>query len=120
MCFIYGYSRSVLSFERAARLNQKIVITSNAATLHCRRVYHQVQAWLCKKNWIQLHEDRIFMAHNRGLFSLMMDQNPVPAALLKVIWYNCYMVCDRNICGCRKNDSMHVGNAKVKHVVMLV
>ena len=94
-------------FERTAIKNmkgsdiKKLPPTNSAAKYHSFRVYYQVQVWFGNENihatdwgWI-LREDR--------LLPKIMDNEPAPKSLLKMIKCGCTMYCDNNQCTCKRN-----------------
>ena len=80
---------------------QKLPPTSDAASLHSMRVYHQVQHWLgneldsCEWGWYASNENL--------LLPIKATLPPGPQELLKVIRCSCKTGCDSMRCGCRKH-----------------
>ena len=79
---------------------EKLPPTTNAASFHSYRTYHQVQAWrgkdLSSLDWGWLDSPN-------GLIPVRMDQPAAPEQLLKTIKCNCTGRCDTKRCTCRKN-----------------
>ena len=110
---IYGCTSSLtLNDARVTRFLQRVATstqyvspeklppTSDAAVLHSRRTYHQVQAWYGRDipagewGWEQ---------SPTSLVPIRMSQAAAPETLLKVIHCNCTGQCDRKSCTCRKH-----------------
>lgn len=79
---------------------EKLPPTSNAASFHSHRTYHQVQAW--RGNNISA-EVWGWKGSTAGLIPSRMTQQAAPDRLLKIIRCNCSGKCDKKTCTCRKN-----------------
>ena len=79
---------------------EKLPPTSDAASFHSQRTYHQVQAW--RGNNIS-SEVWGWKATPTGLAPIRMTQPAAPERLLKIIRCNCGGQCDKKTCTCRKN-----------------
>ena len=95
----YGCSPSTsLDLERANRFQQKVATatqyvspeklppTSDAATFHSYRVYHQVQAWCGNELPVEAWG---WTNSPSGFYPVKMSQAPAPDRLLKIVRYNC-------------------------------
>ena len=93
---------------------EKLPPTTNAASFHSYRTYHQVQAWrgndLSPLDWG-------WQESPNGFIPIRMDQPAAPEQLLKTIKCNCTGRCDTKRCTCRKNGlqcSLACGNCRGK------
>ena len=79
---------------------EKLPPTSDAASFHSYRTYHQVQTWrgndLSPVEWG-------WSATPNGLVPIKMVKSAAPEPLLRTIRCNCSDRCDKRTCTCRKN-----------------
>ena len=79
---------------------EKLPPTTDAASQHSLRTYHQVQAWLGHD---LSPEDWGWAASADGLVPIRMTRPAAPEELLRTIKCNCGGRCDKKTCTCRKN-----------------
>ena len=100
-----GTSRQIISIKTLKNnLDHKLPHTSDAAALHSRRTYHQVQAWYGRD--IPAGEWGWEQSPN-GQVPTIMNQAAAPETLLKIIHCKCTGQCDRKSCTCCKHG-LHV------------
>ena len=81
---------------------ERLPPTTSAAKFHCRRTYLQVMQWMSKSDALNLTEWGWDVQRGK-LVPLMMDLNPAPDKVLKMIHCNCSTGCFTRKCSCRRN-----------------
>ncbi|VDI48316.1 Hypothetical predicted protein [Mytilus galloprovincialis] len=76
--------------------------TSDAAKLHCMRVYHQTQVWIGKGDKLD-PKDWGWHVEDNKLLPIRALLPPAPEKLLRIIRCNCKLNCDTKRCSCRKH-----------------
>ncbi|CAG2196688.1 unnamed protein product [Mytilus edulis] len=76
--------------------------TSDAAKLHCMRVYHQTQVWIGKGDKLD-PKDWGWHVEDNKLLPIRAILPPAPEKLLRIIRCNCKLNCDTKRCSCRKH-----------------
>ncbi|CAG2207340.1 unnamed protein product [Mytilus edulis] len=76
--------------------------TSDAAKLHCIRVYHQTQVWIGKGDKLD-PKDWGWHVEDNKLLPIRALLPPAPEKLLRIIRCNCKLNCDTKRCSCRKH-----------------
>ena len=79
---------------------EKLPPTTDAASLHSYRTYHQVQGW--RGNDIS-PESWGWLVSSAGLVPITMTKPAAPERLLKILRCNCTGQCEKKTCTCRKN-----------------
>ena len=86
------------SFVKPERLSP----TTSTATFHCRRTYLQVMQWMSKSDGMNSTEWD-WDVQGGKLVPLIMDLNPAPDKLLKMIHCNCSTGYVTRKCSCNRN-----------------
>ena len=95
----FRYKCFIKETTKLKKINLAVLPPSeDAANLHFKRVYYQVQTWLDNK--LQA-EDWGWKREDTGMIPIFMTQDPAPSELLKMIFCGCKSGC-ANMCGCRK------------------
>ena len=81
---------------------ERLPPTTFSAKLHSRRTYLQLMQWMCKTDGIN-PTDWGWMLQGGKLVPLMMDKNPAPESLLKMIHCSCSTGCSTKRCSCKKS-----------------
>lgn len=95
----FRYKCFIKDAAKAKKVNlAQLPPSEDAANLHFKRVYYQVQTWLDNplraEDWGWKHE-------NSGMSPMTMTQEPAPSELLQMIFCSCKTRCGTQ-CGCRK------------------
>ena len=112
LLIVYGSSADDLNAARVEKFQVKVATssgivppeklppTSDAASQHSLRVYHQVQAW--RGNDLP-PQNMGWNKTSTGFKPIAMTKSAAPEALLRIIRCNCSGKCDTKRCTCRKN-----------------
>jgi hypothetical protein len=113
LIILYGGNCETLNQLRLEKFNSKVASgtkavssemlcpTSDAASYHSQRVYHQVQSWTTNNlNPI----DWGWKEHQNKLLPIYTCKDPAPPSLLKLIRCNCKGDCSKRICTCLKHN----------------